>query len=107
MTLGSMVMLREVRAPEVVTFALGGDPQDLRRIADQLATVGNAQLAALVRQAASTPTVVAGVPMASVSVQLGQAGVPHALIEAARGAGVDLDRSTHDVGWEEPIKPEG
>ncbi len=90
-----------------VTFALGGAPQDLQRIADHLATVGNAHLVALVRHAARTPVPAAGGPMASVCVPLGQAGVPHALIEAARGAGLELDRSSHDLGPEEPIDPEG
>ncbi len=91
-----MVMLREVRTAEVVTFALGGSPQDLQRIADQLATVRNAHLAALVRQAASAPVPAAGGSMASLSVRRGQAGVPHALIEAADGAGVDLEYLTHN-----------
>ncbi len=100
-----MVLLREVRAAEGVTFALSGHPQDLQRIADQLAAVGNAHLAALVRQATSTPMLAAGGLMASLSVRLGQAGVPHALIEAARGAGLELDRSSHDLGQEEPIDP--
>lgn len=102
-----MVMLREVRAAEGVTFALGGNPQDLQRIADQLASVGNAHLATLVRQAASTPVRSVGGAMASLSVRLGQAGVPHALMEAARRAGLELDRSTHDLVREEPIAPEG
>ena len=102
-----MVLLREVRAPEAVTFALGGDPQDLRRIADHLATVGNAQLEVLVRHAANTPTIEAGRLVASVSMRLGQSGVPYALIEAAHGAGVELDHSTHDVGREEVIDLEG
>ncbi len=102
-----MVMLREVRAAEGVTFALSGNPQDLQRIADQLATVGNAHLATLVRQATIPPMLAAEGSMASLSVRLGQAGVPHALTEAARGAGLELDHSTHVLGREESIDPEG
>ncbi len=104
-----MVMLREVRAAEGVTFALSGNPQDLQRIADQLATVGNAHLATLVRQATITPMLAAGGSTASLSVRLGQAGVPHALMEAASGARVELDRSIHEVGpvgSPAPIRPE-
>ena len=99
--------MREVRAAEGVTFALSRNPQDLPRIADQLATVGNAHLAALVRQATSTPMLAAGGSMTSLSLQLGQAGVPYALMEAARGVRLELDRSTHDLVREEPIDPEG
>ncbi len=102
-----MVMLREVRAAKGVTFTLSGNPQDLQRIADQLATVGNAHLATLVRQATITPMLAAGRSTASLSVRLGQAGVPHALIEAARGAGLELDHSTHVLGREESIDPDG
>ncbi len=100
-----MVMLREVRAAEGVTFAISGNAQDLQRIADHLASVGNAHLATLVRQATSTPVPSVEGAMTSLSVRLGQAGVPHALIEAARGAGLELDCSTHDLGREEPINP--
>ncbi len=101
-----MLMLREVRTTGVVSFDLSGDPNDMRRLADRLGTVGNAQLAARVRHAALTPALVAGRPMVSVSFRPGESGAPHALVEAAQGAGVALDRSTQEVGSEGTPDPE-
>ncbi len=101
-----MLRLREVRATGVVSFNLSGDPDDMRRLAERLGTVGNAQLAARVRHAALTPALVAGRSVISVSFRAGESGVPHALIEAAQGAGVELDRVTQEVGLEGALAPE-
>ncbi len=102
-----MLLLRELRTSRGVSLALWGDAHDLQRLADQLAGVGNAELAALVRQAASTAKVVAGRPMGSVSFRFRQAGVPHALMEAADEAGVDLECITEDIGLDTSFDPKG
>ncbi len=97
-----MLMLREVRATGVVSFNLSGDPEDMRR----LGTVGNAQLAGRVRHAVRTSALVAGRSVISVSFHSGESGVPHALVEAAQGAGVELDRVTQEIGSEGVRAPE-
>lgn len=101
-----MLRLREIWTTSVVSFDLSGDLNDMRRLADGLGMVGNAQLAARVRHAALTPALVAGRPMVSVSFRPGESGAPHALVEAAQGAGVELDRSTQEVGSEGTLDPE-
>ena len=104
-----MLLLREVPTPQAGSLTLWGETHDLQRLADQLSRVGNAHLADLVRQAVSLAKVVAGRPMGSVSFQVGQSGAPHALIEAAHGAGVALEYRTdeHQREPEGPRAPQG
>ncbi len=102
-----MLLLREGQARGAVSFELWGDAPDLQRLADHLATVGNTQLATLVRDASRTPKLVAGRPRGAVCFHLGQSGVPHALMEAAQGAGVELERVSAEVGPDASTGPVG
>jgi len=78
----------------------------MRRLAAQLVTVGNAQLAARVQDAARTSELVAGRAIANVSLVAGEFGAPHSVVEAAQGAGVALDRSTEEVEPDASLTPE-
>ncbi len=103
-----MLMLTESRASGQVSYQLAGDVRAMRQLAEGLVASECAQIAALVRQAATAAeTTVAGKPMAAVSFKPDASGVPDALIDAAVRAGIPLDRSTQEMGPEEPIEPEG